>query len=269
MRKSFSTSKKIYYVTICALLIFALSIVITGSWFTDSGSIKGDLTEPIIQPKVVYKNGSSYTAFGDSFYWSTDSDNKEVYIQFDTKNTVKNQICRVTYSITWGTLENGVWTPKDFQPKDSLSLSPVNFDTSKWKKGVNTLGSASSLVDAYLTENGITADQLDDIGMTREEVIASVMENLNNPIIRYYYNSVVNIENATYLKICDGFSFDENYTLSDYAGLTAKISFMVEADAVSDTVIGDTGYWMYDTSLKSYLDDRPTNELVNNWKNSI
>lgn len=281
MRKSFSKSKKIYYVTLCALLIFALTLVITGSWFTDNGHIKGELTKPIIQPKVVYKSGSSYTEFGgNSFYWSSSSDNKEVYVKFDTSNTVKNQICRVAYSVTWGTLENGVWTPKTFQPVDSLSLSPINFDTTKWIKGVNVMGDANSVVDAWLTENGITADQLSEIGMTRSEVIASVIENLNSPISFYYYNNVVNIENATYLKICDGFSFDStNFDESNYAGLTAKVSFMVEANSVSDSAIGDIeksgdtitkkgGDWIYNTD-GTYRDDRPSDELVANWKNSI
>lgn len=281
MKKSFSLSKKIYYVTLCALLIFALSLIVTGSWFTDSGSIKGDLTKPEIQPTVVYKDNNSYVEFGDNnCYWTSDADNKEIYVKFDTANTVKNQICRVVYSITWGTLENGVWTPKTFQPVDSLSLSPVNFDKTKWIKGVNMIEDMNAAVDSWLTENGITNEDLTALGMTRSDVIASIIQNINGPITMYYYSNVINIDSVNYIKICDGFKFDStNYDATKYAGLTAKISVMAEANSVSDSAIGtieksgDTiikqgGDWIYNPD-GSFKDDRPSDELVTNWKNSI
>ena len=280
MRKSFSLQKKIYYVTLCALLIFALSLIVTGSWFTDTGSIKGDLTKPEIQPTVVYKDNSSYVEFNDSYYWSSDADNKEIYVKFDTKNNVKNQICRVTYNVTWGKIENGVWTEQNFPPVNSLSLSPLNFDTTKWIKSVNSIGDLNTAVDSYLTENGITQDQLDQLGITKAEVIANIIENINGPITMYYYDSVVNIENVNYIKICDGFNFDStNFDQTQFAGLTAKISIMAEANSVSDSAIGtieksgDTiikqgGDWIYNSD-GSYKNDRPSDELVANWKNSI
>ena len=273
MKKSFSLTKKICYVTLCALLIFALSMTATGSWFTDSGSVRGDLTKPVIQPTLVYKSNSTYVDFGsNSFYWSSTSDNKEVYIKFDSTNTVKNQICRITISVAWGTLTNGTWTAKTHQPVDSLALTPTNFDTAKWQEGVN----GNTDIDAWLTENGITDDVIAQLegDMTRADIIASIKENLsgsgNQIAMRYYYNSVVNVDNTQYIKILDGFSFDTtNFNSSDFAGLTAKVSISVEADSVSDRVIGETGYWVYDAKTKTYCTDRPTDELIANWKNSI
>lgn len=270
MKQSFIKSRKIYYVTLCALLIFALTMVVTGSWFTDSGSIKGDLTKPIIQPKIVYKDGSNYNEFGsESFYWSSDADNKEIYVKFDTSNTVKNQICRITYSITWGTLENNVWTPKTSQPADSLTLKPNNFDTTKWINSVNGIGDTSEAISKYLLDNGITETDLAMLGLSSTDVINSILANTKGPITMYYYNNVINIENATYIKICDGFSFDSTvFSSSDFEGLTAKISVMAEANSVSDKVIGAGGEWIYNTD-GTYRDDRPSDELVTNWKNSI
>ena len=281
MKKSFSLSKKIYYVTLCALLIFALSLVVTGSWFTDSGSIKGDLTKPEIDPVLVYKDGSSYTEFGNnSYYWTSDSDNKEVYVRFDSKNTVKNQICRISFGVSWGTMENGVWTEVTLPPAKLLSIAPVNFDTTKWIKSENTLGDLNTAVDNYLTQNGITEEQLTAIGMTREDVIASLIGNIDNPTRMYYYSSVVNVDNTSYIKVFDGFNFDgTNFEEIDFEGLTAKISMIVEANSVSDSAIGEIeksgdtiikqgGDWIYNSD-GTYREDRPSDELVANWKNSI
>lgn len=276
-KKSFSKQKKIYYVTLSLLLVFALCLIATGSWFTDTGSVKGDLTKPEIQPTLAYKSGSNYTDFGDSsIYWSSSSDNQEIYIKFDSANNVKNQICRIYFNVEWGTLSNGVWTANSLQHYNSVALQPKY--TTSWTSGVNALTEAK--VNAMLQEQGFKTDadyqELVDAGVyssiteAKQDIVTSLIEESNQTIVPYYSSNVINIKSLTGpILVCSGFEFNYNVNASAFSGLTAKITISVEAEAVSDRVIGTKGYWMFDAGANKAREDRPSDQLVSNWKNSI
>lgn len=284
MRRVLNKQKKFYYVTLSLLLVFALCLIVTGSWFTDTGSAKGDLETPKIQPTLVA--GASYQELNAPIYWSSASENQNIYVKFNSENNnVTKQLCRIYFNIEWGTMVNNVWTAKTDQHHNSSALLPKF--TADWKSGSNAL--TTDYYNNLLTNSGITDDtlqQLVDAGVystkeqARQDTLTSLLESQNCPIIPYYYKDVVNIKTMTNpILVCSGFAFGENFNSSSFTGLTAKITVSVESESVSDRVIGareqsgttvtkQGGYWIYNQD-GSFREDRPSDTLVSHWKSSI
>lgn len=282
MRKTANVYRNVILIVLCCLLIVASCLAITGSWFTDHGKVKGTITKPVIQPTLV--KGDSYEILSGPIYWSSESDNQNIYVKFDKNNNVNRQICRVKYCVEWGTIVNGIWVLKNNPPLNSSALTPITMNN--WTAGMNSLSKED--YETLLKKSGITDETLQnlvDIGayetleQAKQEALTNLMDSKNCPITQYYYNDIINLKSIQGpIQICSGFKIDSNFSESAFQGYTAKITLSVEADTVSDRVIGKLqqvndafkgGYWIYNLENGTYLDDRPSDQLISNWKSQL
>lgn len=233
-------SFKLWVAVLSVLVVFACALTFTGSWFTDSAVLKGNLDEPELDVYIVQQSGSTYTQIEpNTLEWSSSEDSKNIYLQFPAdKNNVKYVLVRFALSITWGTKVNGKFVADSTLPTSedgSIALTPTIANSSSW-----TRGEPSSMATlSYIAENsGYTVDQLQSLGLSATDLAQSFGVDTSNIPTFYYYNDIVVLANQTSpLQIISGFTFSGD---SKYAGKVARINIMAETASVSDTTLGGT-----------------------------
>lgn len=228
----------IWVAVLGVLVVFASVLAFTGSWFTDSKVMKGNLNAPAIQPYIVEKSGSTYTKIAqNSLEWSSSADSKSIYIQFPSdENNVKYELVRFLVNVEWGTKENGVFVQDSTLTVDGFKyLTPTIANSSNWTRGE---ASSMATLEYIAQHSGYTVAQLQSLGMTESDLATFFGVNTSDIPTYYYYNNIVKLaEQTTPLQIISGFTFSGG---SEYSGKVAKINIIVEAASVSDKTLGGT-----------------------------
>lgn len=244
MTKRSATKNYSWLITLLTILVvFACALTITGTWFTDTKDITGNLQDPIINVEIVDEDK---TEIKDYFYASS-TDSKPVYIKF-TNTNVQYQLVRVLFNVEWGTIdENDNFVKDNTIPAGLDALTPNYTTTTSWVRGEIT---DLSNLEYIAQQSGESIESLQSIlqygNTTIEELAASFNVTLLKSPTYYYYNDILDINSLTndMLQVISGFTF--NGESSVYEGKTAKISITVESASVSDKTIGENGVWIKD-----------------------
>lgn len=213
------------------LVVFACSLVFTGTWFTDKQNMRGDLDTPTLNPIIVDADGKEIS----SLEYNSSTTSQKVYIKIasDTNN-VNYQLLRIIVHAEWGT-GSGANFVADENLANNGALTP-NY-TSSWTKGSISLTTAYVAESLGMTESELTA-LIESSGMTLAEFASSMgVSNSNSPTY-YYYNDIIKVKSLTSnILAFDGFTLNGG---SEYTGKTAKITITVESASVSDKTLGGT-----------------------------
>lgn len=245
MTKRSATKNYSWLITLLTILVvFACALTITGTWFTDTKDITGNLQDPIINIEIVDEDGAKV----EDYFYASSTDSKPVYIKFTDTTNVQYQLVRVLVNVEWGTIENNNFKRDDSIPAGLDALTPNYTSTTSWVRGeIADLGNLEYIAQ----QSGESIESLKSIlqygNTTVEELAASFGVTLSNSPTYYYYNDILDINSLTndMLQVISGFTFNGE-SGSVYEGKTAKISITVESASVSDKTIGENGVWIKD-----------------------
>ena len=201
---------RIILAIISVLLVLSSSAVITGSWFTDSETIRVNFTRPNFDMTIT-TSGDQNNDHTSTIYLTYDGNQsslaKTVGITVNQTTNVSNNVLRVLVAVEWGTMDNAnfVSSYSGNNPLENILIPQYG--------NVWTGSYAAQNPSAYYMDS--------------------------TSALMYYYNYYVNPQDNVQLFTGFELTSNEDTDTSLYVGKTAKITVISELAAASQEVFDD------------------------------